>query len=129
MEKTSFAIRISEADDIDLNAFDQAAREAGASREEMVRRLMRAFLARLAEKEQYYTLKGYDDTHQRMAYIQNMDGTVIWNAHGIDFDSEAWHILEHAVDLVERAEPGDKEAAIQLFQTLFGERNVFVKEE
>jgi hypothetical protein len=80
--------------------------------------------------EQYYTIKGYSDDHQRYADIRNMDGYVIEHSVGFDDDSNNdWRVLEHAKDLVERSQPGDKEEAIKLFQGIFGEKNVFVKDE
>lgn len=127
----SFSVRINDDDQIDLAAFDDAARERETNREELVRELMRSFLKRASaeEEEQYYTIKGYSDDHKVFAYIHNMDGTVNWNSEGIEYRSLEWQALEHAYDLVERGEPGDKEAAIKLFQGIFGERNVFVKDE
>jgi hypothetical protein len=130
-EKSGFVVRISAEDEIDLAAFDEAARERETNREELVRELMRQFLKRIAgeEEEQYYTIKGYSDDHKVFAYIHNMDGMVNFNSEGIEYRSLEWQAFEHANDLVERSEPGDKEEAIKLFQSIFGERNVFVKDE
>jgi hypothetical protein len=125
----SFAVRIENDDEIDLAAFDQAARERDTSREEMVRELMRGFLARLANEEEYYTVKAYSDDHQRYATIHFMDGFVSEHSVGFTDDNNDWRVIEHAKDLVERNRPGDKEAAIKLFQDIFGESNVFVKDE
>ncbi len=127
----SFSVRIDEEDSIDLAAFDEAAKERETTREELVRELMRSFLNRVAgeEEEQYYTIKGYSEDHSRYADIHNLDGLVNWHSDGIEYNSPEWRILEHAVDLAKRGEPGDKKAAIKLFQGIFGERNVFVKDE
>ena len=54
----SFNVRINADDDIDLAAFDEAARERQTNREELVRQLMRSFLQRLEAEENYYTIKG-----------------------------------------------------------------------
>ena len=125
----SFAVRIDEDDSLDLVAFDEAAKERETTREELVRQLMRNFLERMNSEEQYYTIKGYSDDHKVFAYIHNMDGDASWHSEGIEYRSLEWQALEHAVDLVERGEPGDKEEAIKLFAGIFGERNVFVKDE
>ena len=125
----SFAVRIDEEDDLDLAAFDEAAKERETTREELVRELMRQFLRSQGEEEQYYTIKGYSDDHKVFAYIHNMDGVVNFNSEGIEYRSLHWQALEHANDLVERSEPGDKEEAIKLFQGIFGEHNVFIKDE
>ncbi len=125
----SFAVRIDEDDEIDLEAFDEIAKERGIAREELVRQLMQGFLSRQGEEETYYTIKGYSDDHKVYADIHNLDGMVNFHSDGIEYRSHEWQILEHAVDLVERGEPGDKEAAIKLFQGIFGERNVFIKDE
>jgi len=129
-ELMKFAVRIDDEDGIDVEAFKQAVAERGDNREELVRDLIRQFLKRVAEPEEYYTIKGYSDDHQRYADIVNMDGYVMEHSSGFDDDStNDWRILEHARDLVERNQEGDKEAVIKLFQGIFGERNVFVKED
>jgi len=128
-DKVSFAVRISEDDDIDMAAFDQAARERSIGREELVRQLMRNFLERQDTDDQYYTIKGYSDDHKRYADIRNLDGLVNWHSDGIEYDSPEWRTLQHAVALAERGKSGDKEEAIKLFANLFGERNVFLKDE
>lgn len=127
IEKISFAVRIAEDDEIDMEAFDQSAKEKGIGREELVRSLMRAYLTRLSSEEQYYTIKGYSNDHKRYADLHCMDGDVNWHTRGIEYDTEEWRILEHAVDVAQRGDPGDKEEAVKLFQQLFGERNVFLK--
>jgi len=88
---------------------------------------MRTFLSHLAQEEQYYTIKGYSEDHAKYADIHHLDGMVNWHSDGIEYKSPEWIRLEHAVDLVERGQQGDKEEAIKLFAELFGERNVFVK--
>ncbi len=125
----SFNVRINADDDIDLAAFDEAARERQTNREELVRQLMRSFLQRLEAEENYYTIKGYSDDHAKYADIHNMDGLVNYHEDGFEYKSHDYQVLVHAVDLVERGKPGDKEEAVKLFQSLFGERNVFVKDE
>ena len=129
-ELLKFALRINDDDGIDIEAFKQAVDERGGNREELVRGLIRQWLNRLdRENERYYTIKGWDTDHKQDAYIHNLDGSVSFNSHGIEWQSREWNLLEHAVDLVERSESGDKEAAIKLFHDLFGESNVFVKNE
>ena len=65
----------------------------------------------------------------KWATIRNDNGDVAWHSDGFEYRSREWQILEHAVDLVERGTAGDKEEAVELFRQLFGERNVFVKDE
>ena len=81
------------------------------------------------QEEPYYTIKGYSDDHTRYADVHNMGGDVSTHDKGIEWKSTDWYILDHAKDLVERAQPGDKEEAVKLFQSVFGERNVFLKED
>ncbi len=128
-ELMKFIVRIDDADGIDIAAFKQAVTDYGDNREELMRHLIRQYLARGASEEQYYTIKGYGADHKTRAYIHNMDGHVTWDQDGIEYKTEDWERLEHAVDLIERSNPGDKDEAITLFQAIFGERNVFVKDE
>ncbi len=120
----SFTTRL---DDQLLEKLDQMAEEQGMSRQTLISQV----LARYTEKpeEEYYTIKAYSDDHQRYADIRYMDGFVSEHSTGFDDSNNDWRILEHARDLVERNQLGDKEEAIKLFQALFGERNVFVKDE
>jgi len=123
----SFTVRINDDDKVDLAAFDERARERDTNREELVRILMRQELART--EENYYTIKGYSSNHTMYADIRNLDGLVNWHSDGIEYKSIEWRRLKHAADLVERGEKGDKEDAIKMFQEIFGERQVFIKEE
>jgi hypothetical protein len=54
---------------------------------------------------------------------------VTWNQSGIEYNSPDWKRLEHAVDLAERGQPGDKEQICLLLAEIFGKEHVFLKED
>jgi len=126
-----FMLRI---DDDVLKKFDEIREEQSPnqSRESLVREMVERYIERYIEQkpEEYYTIKGYSTDHKKYADIRNMDGFVSEHMIGFrDEDENELLILEHAKDLIERSNSGDKEEAIALFKSIFGERNVFLKED
>lgn len=115
------------ADDELVQRFDAKCGEA--SRNSVIVDLMQRYVV---EQERYesLTIRGYSDDHTKQAEITHhfFNEEVYHRIRGFTGEAEERFIqmFDHATDLMNRREPGDKEQAIALFHQIFGEHNVFV---